>query len=151
MNIHGYLRKKFKTMISVTSVTDKYIIQPSLLNKHKKSLEWLSSAVLWKRELFFFQKLLDQYSSKFTSIDDKKKIDHFQNVFIYYNGELVDTFTSRLRKHEKKLADMLESKDELKTEYFKEHEVLMGELESLSFQFNEYKEEFFEFIESEIK
>lgn len=47
---HTYLGKKFKNMISVTSVTDNYILQPTLLNKHKKTLEWLSTAVLWKSE-----------------------------------------------------------------------------------------------------
>ncbi len=134
-------------MISVTSATDKYILQPSLLSKHRKSLEWLSSAALWKRELSFFQKLLDQYSSKLTSLDDKKKIDHFQSLITYYNGELIDGFTSRLRQHEKNLADMLKRKDESKTGYFKQHEVLMTELDSLSRQFTEYKEEFFDFIE----
>lgn len=139
--------KSIKAMISVTSVTDKYILQPSLLSKHKQSLDWLSAAVLWKRELAFFQILLDQYASKFKSLDDKKKIDHFQSVIIYYKGELIDTFMSRLRLHEKKLAEMLESNDESKIDYFKEHEALMAELESLSMQFKEYKEEFFSFIE----
>ena len=134
-------------MISVTSTTDNYILQPSLLNKHGKSLEWLSATVLWKRELSFFQKLLDQYSPKFTSIEDKKRIDHFQSLITYYNGELIDTFASRLRHHEKKLAEMFESKDESKIEYFKEHELLMAQLETLSSQFAEYKEEFFVFIE----
>jgi len=134
-------------MISVTSVTDRYILQPSLLNKHRQSLDWLSAAVLWKRELAFFQKLLDQYSSKSRSLEDKKKVDHFQSVITYYNGELIDTFMSRLRLHEKKLAEMLQSKDESKIDYFKEHEALMSELEALSSQFKEYKEEFFAFIE----
>ena len=103
-------------MISVTSVTDKYILQPSLLSKHRKSLEWLSSAILWKRELAFFQKLLGQYSSEFTSVEDKKKIDHFQNLITYYGSELIPAFTSRIRVHEKKLAEMLESRDETKIE-----------------------------------
>lgn len=134
-------------MISVTSVTDKYILQPSLLSKHKKTLEWLSGAVLWKRELDFFQKLLDQYSSRFTSVDDKKTIDHFQNLIIYYKGELIDSLTSRLRLHEKRLAEMLETKDETKLDYFNEHEGLMNELEALNTQFREYKEELFGFIE----
>lgn len=134
-------------MISVTSVTDKYILQPTLLGKHKRTLEWLSTAVLWKIELTFFQKLLDQYASKFTAADDKKKIDHFQNLIIYYRDELIDSLTSRLRLHEKKLAEMLVSKDESKTEYFKEHDILMNELEALNSQFSEYKEEFFGFVE----
>ena len=105
-------------MISVTSVTDKYILQPTLLNNHKKTLEWLSMTVLWKRELAFFQKLLDQYAAKFSTTEDKKK-----------------------------LAEMLESRDETKTEYFKEHGGLMNELEALNTQFVQYKEELFEFIE----
>ncbi|MEO5603716.1 MAG: hypothetical protein ABIR06_22540 [Cyclobacteriaceae bacterium] len=134
-------------MISVTSVTDNYILQPTLLSKHKKTLDWLSAAALWKRELAFFQKLLDQYAPKFSTTEDKKKIDHFQNVIIYYKGELIDMLTTRLRLHEKKLAEMLESRDETKTEYFKEHDGLMNELESLNTQFTQYKEDLFSFIE----
>ncbi len=134
-------------MISVTSVTDKYILQPSLLTKHRKSLEWLSAAILWKRELVFFHKLLGQYSSEFTSVEDKKKIDHFHNLITYYGSELIPVFTTRIRVHEKNLAEMLESGDETKTEYFKEHDALMNELEALHEQFLQYKEEFFAFIE----
>lgn len=134
-------------MISITSAVGKYILQPSLLNNHKKTLEWLSAAVLWKRELVFFQKLLDLYASNLTSKDEKKMIDRFQNFIIYYRDELIDSLTSRLRQHEKKLAEMLESGDETKTEYFKEHEGLMDELEALNTQFTQNKEEFFAFIE----
>ena len=134
-------------MISVTSATNRYIVQPTLLNKHRKTLEWLSSAVLWKHELAFFQKLLDQYAPKFSAVEDKQKIDHFQNIVLYYRGELINELTDKLRLHEKKLADMLERKNESKTEYFKEHDALMNELESFNKQFVQYKEEFFEFIE----
>lgn len=134
-------------MISVTSVTDKYILQPPLLDKHKKSLEWLSALMLWKRELIFFQKLLDQYGSKFSAQDDKKRLDHFQSIVTYYKGELIDSYATRLRLHEKKLAEMFESMDETRTEYFKEHDGLMGELESLQTQFIKNKEDLFGFIE----
>jgi len=135
-------------MISVTSITDNYIIQPTLLTKHKKTLEWLSAAVLWKRELAFFQKLLDQYAPKFKTTDDKKKIDHFQSLITYYRHEHIDALTTRLRLHEKKLAEMLETKDETKVEYFKEHDGLMNELEATNTQFTQNKEELFSFIES---
>ena len=134
-------------MISAISVTNKYILQPSLLNSHRKSLEWLSAAILWKRELAFFQKLLGQYSSEFTSGEDKKRIDHFQNLITYYGGELIPALTSKIRVHEKQLSEMLESKDETKTEYFKEHDALMNELEALDAQLLQYKEDFFAFIE----
>lgn len=134
-------------MISITSITDNYILQPSLLMKHKKTLEWISAAVLWKIELTFFQKLLDQYAAKFSATEDKKKIDHFQNIIIYYKFQLIDTLTTRLRLHEKKLAEMLETKDETKTEYFTEHEGLMNELEALNTQFIQNKTDLFSFIE----
>jgi len=134
-------------MISVTAVTNKYILQPSLLDKHRKSLEWLSAIVLWKRELVFFQKLLDQHASRFTSVEQKKQIDHVQSIITYYKGELLDSFATRLRLHEKKLAEMFEFHDETQTEYFTEHEGLMGELQAVNDQFVQYKEELFKLIE----
>ena len=42
---------------------------------------------------------------------------------------------------------MLKTRNESQTEYFREHDGLMEELESLNAQFKEYKEEFFAFIE----
>ena len=134
-------------MISVTSGTNEYILQPSLLEKHRRTLNWLSSSLLWQREFNFFQKLLDQNAAKATSVDEKKKIDHFQNLIIYYNNELIPEFRKKLRDHENRLADMLKTKNELKIQYFKEHETLMQELESFNIRFVEYKEELFEFIE----
>ncbi|UII30651.1 hypothetical protein LVD17_20370 [Fulvivirga ulvae] len=134
-------------MISVTSVTDKYIVQPGLLDKHRKTLEWLSAALLWKHELAFFQKLLDKNAPKFTDVEDKKRIGHFQNLLIYYKGELIDTLRSKLRDHEKSLAGMLETRDESRTEYFKEHDELMNELEAFNKTFIAFKEDFFYFIE----
>lgn len=137
-------------MISVTSVTDRYALQPGIIIKHKKSLEWLSSTVLWKREFSFFQKLLDQYATKFSSADDKKKIGHLQSIITYYGGELIDSYAAKLREHEKRLAQALEDRDETQTRYFMEHDALMGELESLHGQIVQYKEEFFHFIESAV-
>ena len=137
-------------MISVTSGTNAYILQPSLLEKHRRTLNWLSSTLLWQREFNFFQKLLDQNAAKVTSVDDKKKIDHFQNLILYYNSELILTLRKKLRDHENRLADMLKTRNETKTEYFKEHDALMQELESFNLSFIEYKEEFFEFIEKVI-
>jgi hypothetical protein len=134
-------------MISPISITDQYILQPGLLDKHKKTLEWLSASMLWKRELMFFQKLLDQYAPRFSGVDDNKKLDHFQNLLLYYRGEVVDMLIHKLRQHEKQLADMLETHDETKTEYFKEHDLLMSEMGSFNTQFAEYKAGLFTFIE----
>jgi hypothetical protein len=138
-------------MISVSSVTDQYFLQPTLLSKHRKTLDWLSTALLMKVELKFFQKLLDSHAPSFHSVDNKKKIDHFQNLIIYYRDELVDKVSTKLRLHEKNLSEMLESKDETKVQYFKEHDDLMAEMEALNKQFTIYKEELFDFVGSSIK
>jgi hypothetical protein len=134
-------------MISVTSITKNYILQSGLIEKHRKTLHWLSSTVLWKRECEFFQKLLDRYASSFTALEDKKKLDHFQNLIVYYDGEVIDELRKKLRKHENDLAEMLQTKDELKIQYFKEHDTLMESLDSFRKSFTEYKKEFFEFVE----
>lgn len=137
-------------MISPLSTTREYILQPTLVWKHKKTLEWLSTATFWKRELAFFQKILDEYAPRFSSEADKMKISHFQNFIIYYRDELINQLISKLRLHEKRLAEILETKNESDVEYFKEHADLMSELESANTQLSTTKEELFSFIEKTI-
>lgn len=134
-------------MISVIGTTGKYILQPSLISMHQQSLEWLSASALWKRELSFFQKLLDQNSGKANSLDQKKELDHFQNIVIYYSGEVVDSLRKKLREHEKDLAEMLQSMNESDTQYFKDHENVMSELSTFSKTYDQFRHEFFGFIE----
>jgi hypothetical protein len=133
-------------MISVTSVTKKYILQPLLIKKHKKTLYWLSSVTLWKSELNFFQKALEEHAPRFTKLADKKKIDHFQNLLIYYSGEVIDSLRSKLRGHESRIASILKSRDEVHTQYFLEHDALMDELETFAKSYRELKENFVKFI-----
>jgi hypothetical protein len=133
-------------MISVLSTTGKYILQPSLLEMHAQSLEWLSAAFLWKKELAFFQKILEANASKFSVLEDKKKIDHFQHIITYYNGELVDNLKRKLGIHETHLAVMLQALKESDTEYYSEHKGIMEILGSFNKSFTEFKHEFFEFI-----
>jgi hypothetical protein len=137
-------------MISVTGTTGKYILQPSLVSMHQQSLEWLSVSDLWKQELSFFQKLLDQNSPKATSTELKKQMDHFQHVITYYSGEVVDGLRKKVRGHEKDLANMLQSMNESDTQYFKDHEGVMSELLTFSKTYDQFKLEFFGFIEKMI-
>jgi hypothetical protein len=134
-------------MISVISTTNRYILQPSLIEMHRKSLDYLSATVLWKRELHFFQKLLYKYAPKYSSPDDKKKTDHFQNLLTYYSGELVDELNQKLRKHEASLAHMLQERNESDTQYFKEHQALMAQVESFSKDYDQFHHELYDFIE----
>ena len=134
-------------MISVTGITGNYILQPATLEKHAKTVEWLSASMLWKAELRTFQKILDQRAPLLTTTDDKKKIDHFQSLITYYNGEVVDDLRKKLRDHENKLAHMLESKDETDLQYFKEHDVIMEQAATFSNAFKEFRTEFLVFTE----
>jgi DNA primase large subunit len=133
-------------MISVTSITDKYILQPSLMAKHKKALDWLSTSLFWKKEMSFFQKLLDNIAPKLSAVTDKQRLDHFQHFITYYNGELVDSLRTKLRLHEKNLAEMLEQKDEQAKKYFQEHDELMGALEAANTQILATKEDLYDFV-----
>ncbi len=134
-------------MISVLSTTNKYILQPSLLDMHKQSVTWLSATVFWKREVAFFQKLLTSKASFFTSMEDKQKIDRFQSLITYYGGELIDQLSGNLRKHENGLANMLQSLNESDTSYFTEHKKLMSDLEEFERSFSNLKHDLFEFVE----
>jgi hypothetical protein len=134
-------------MISVTGATGKYILQPGLVTMHQESLTWISATMLWKRELSFFQHLLDVHASKQTDVDFKKQVDHYQNIITYYQGELVDQLRKKLREHEGKLAHMLQELNEADVEYFKEHRSVMDDLNSFQKVYSEFKTSFFLFIE----
>lgn len=133
-------------MINVNSVTNNYQLQPVLMERHRNTLDWLSTLMLMKSEVRFFQSLLDKNAPRFTDVEGKKRIDHFQSLIIYYRDELIDGMRTKVRLHEKRLAEMLEAKDETQVSYFKEHDSLMAELDSLYKQFVIYKEELLAFV-----
>lgn len=134
-------------MISVLSTTNKYILQPSLLEMHRESMNWLSATALWKREVGFFQKLLDNHTVTNRSEDFKKEVDHFQNLITYYGGELIDLLRRKLRDHESRLAHMLQELKESDTEYYKEHQGLMEEIATFEKSFIDLRHNLYDFIE----
>jgi hypothetical protein len=135
-------------MISALSNTSHYILQPSLVEMHRKSLEYLSATVLWKRELRFFQKLLDQYAPKFSSPDEKKKVSHFQSLLTYYSAELIDQLNQKIRHHEGDLAQMLQKKNESDFTYFGQHTELIAQLESFHKSYDVFHHDLYDFIET---
>jgi hypothetical protein len=134
-------------MISVTGATGKYILQPALVTMHQESLNWISATELWKRELSFFQKLLDQHAPKMTNVEFKKQVDHYQHLITYYGGELVDQLRKTLRNHEHRLASMLHEFNEADVDYIREHQGVIEKLSAFQKAFTEFKHGFFEFIE----
>lgn len=134
-------------MISVTGTTGQYILQPSLVTMHQESLNWISATALWKRELSFFQKLLDQHAPKLNNVEFKKQVDHYQHLITYYGGELVDELRKVLRDHEHNLARMLQEMNEADVDYIREHQRVIERLSAFQKVFAEFKHGFFEFIE----
>ncbi|MDN5205055.1 hypothetical protein QQ008_26940 [Fulvivirgaceae bacterium BMA10] len=135
-------------MENLKQANNDFLLQRSLDDLHTTSKKWLSQIDFWKDELHFFQKLLDINAGKAIDQDQKKQIDHFQNLIIYYSGELLDEYHQKVRRHEKKLETLLLSVKENEQAYREEHITIHDEIESFEKQFQEYKRELFSFIES---
>lgn len=129
-----------------------YLLEPGLENLHQQSKTWLSEIELWKIELTFFQKLLDRYARNFQDIEDKKKIDQFQNFIIYYSGELLDEAHKQVRQQEEFLAQQLASDNTRPNEqdYRLRHESAQEKVSGIRVQMADRKRSFFEFLEKVI-
>ena len=112
------------------------------------SKEWKSEVEMWKRELQFFQILLDKYASQMNTVEQKQKMDHFQHLIIYYNGELLDYFNQKARRHAKYLAGHVENDKPLnKEEYQEKYGTVNNQINAFASEFRKYKMDFFQFIE----
>ena len=135
-------------MESLSEASDAYLLERDIAELHRESQKWISEIELWRAELNFFQKLLDRYASKFTEVEDKKRIDHFQHLITYYTGELLDEFKQFTRRHEKLLASQLETSEKVdEVGYRQQHGELSSRINSFLNEFNVYKKEFFHFME----
>lgn len=133
-------------MISALTTTNKYILQPSLLNQHLKTLNWISTTALWQDELKAFQKILSSHASILNANEQKKNIDYFQALMMHYQTEVIDAIRGKLNSHEATLARMLELKNESDTRYFEEHDALMYELENFAQMFRSLRTELLDFV-----
>ena len=119
-------------MISVTGATNYYSLQPSLLEKHSRTLSWLSATMHWKSELRFYQRMLNDLRPSITSADVKAEMDDLENQALYFLLEGIEDMRRKLRHHESMLARMLETRAEWDTQYYKEHNALMESAASLA-------------------
>ena len=125
------------------------LLQSSLEDLHQVSQYWLDEIEFWKTELIFFQDLLDKFCSNITTSEGKKQLDHFQNLIIYYNGELLDEYNRKIRKHTKLLARLKEeapSFDDLS--YREQHKQYGEQMSAIGKRLQEYKVELFEFVQT---
>lgn len=135
-------------MENLKSASTDYLLGRSLIETHKVSTELLSDIELWKVELRFFQKLMDLYSVNCETVDQKKELSHFQNLLIYYDGELLDQYRQRIRRHDKFLAEILDHRaNGTEEEYRVEQTELENDLEAFIREFRNYKKEFYSFLE----
>ena len=140
-------------MEQITNAGSDYLLEIGIEELHKDSKVWMSRIELWKRELRFFQKLLDSHSTKFVAPEDKKAEGHFQNLIIYYNGELLDEYKQSVRRQEKRLATLvaLDNPNQVDEAEYRNHHILLKEkVDSFDSEFRKYKHEFFTFIEKVI-
>jgi len=119
-------------MISVTGVTNNYSLQPALIEKHSRTLSWLSITIHWKSELAFYRKMLNEIRPTANSSAVKTEIETLEDQILYYTEEGIEELRRKLRNHESRLAKMLEAKAEWDMQYFKEHDALMESAARLS-------------------
>jgi hypothetical protein len=138
-------------MEELTNATTDYLLEIGIEELHRESETWDSRITLWKRELDFFQKLLDTFSSKFDNGDDRKSGDHFQNLIIYYNGELLEGYKQAVRRQKKNLGNILSSGEDTDEATFRNNHIgLKEKIDSFDYEFRKTKQEFFNFIESKL-
>ena len=135
-------------MENLKASSNEFLLERSLSDTHKVNQQWASKIELWKLELTFFQKLLDIYGPNCENIDQKKEMDHFQNLLIYYSGELLDQYNQKVRRHEKLLKIIVsDPKTNEEPSYRNEHIELENEINAFIKEFINYKKEFYSFME----
>lgn len=123
-------------------------MERTIEEKYHNSLEWQSEVSLWKQELKFFQKMLDTYTGKCLSVEQKQRLSHLQNLLIYYNGELLDQFKQQTRRHAKYLAQQMEDSPSLNLdEYQQKFGGLSNHLSAFATEYRRYKKDFFTLME----
>jgi hypothetical protein len=136
-------------MENLNGTESEYLLQSSLEDLHQVSQYWLSEIEFWKTELIFFQEMLDKHCPQINTPQQKKQLDHFQNLIIYYNGELLDEYNRKIRKHTKRLARLMASEPSFDDFSYREKHRTYGEqIGSIRKRLQEYKIELFEFIQT---
>lgn len=115
---------------------------------HSESSYWLSEIELWRIELGFFQRLLNRVASRMPSVEDKRHMDHFQNLIFYYRGELLDQLEHDIREHEQYLAYQLDNRAPFNEQiYRKVHKKYEEQVKAFAQDFRDYKRDLYRFTE----
>ncbi|MEQ9440886.1 MAG: hypothetical protein RIG62_17700 [Cyclobacteriaceae bacterium] len=135
-------------MDQMSSESQKLSMERNIEEMYHNSLEWQSEVSLWKQELKFFQKMLDTYTGKCLSVEQKQRLSHLQNLLIYYDGELLDQFKQQSRRHAKYLAHHMEEDSLDQNEYQQKFGGMSGHLSAFASEYRRYKKDFFTLMET---
>ncbi|WP_114783219.1 hypothetical protein [Botryobacter ruber] len=128
-----------------TATTD-HQLEGSIDGLHRASKTWLSEIELWRIELAFYQKLLNKISVNLPSAEEKKRLDHFENLQTYFRGEVLDQFAHDLREHEKYLGNLAENKQPFNDQlYREEHKKYADQLNAFEADFKNYRKDLLSF------
>lgn len=133
--------------LSISTSTN-YLLQRSLQDLHRRTLEWESNISFWKQELQFFKKLINVYGSQLHLREQIHERDHFTMLLDYYSGELMDSLSKKIHDHEDHLRPLtknVNSQDE--NEYRAEHRALEKQMKAIEREFLCYKSELFSLVE----
>ncbi|GAA4435851.1 hypothetical protein GCM10023188_28260 [Pontibacter saemangeumensis] len=135
-------------MKSLSPVNTNYLLEVSLADLHRESRSWLSDINFWSVEMDFYQRLLERVAGRITSVEGKKGIDHFQNLILYFKGELLDQFEHDIREHERYLERLLQNKSPFNEQLYREvHKKYEYQIKAFNYDFKQYRKDLYKFTE----
>jgi hypothetical protein len=139
-------------MATSLSTSTHYMLQPSLIDLHQKSIEWESNIELWKRELAFFKKLIDEYGKELHRRDDVEERNHFKLLLNFYANDLMGSLTAKIQNHETSLKPLMKNRNSQdESTYRSEHKTLSYQIRAFEKEFLCYKNELYLLMEKVLK
>jgi hypothetical protein len=131
----------------IESYKGKYALEVALEVLHKESRDWISEIDFRKDELRFLNNFLVSHSLKVKKQEDKQQLEHLQNKFIYYQGEVLDEMRHDIAQHEGILAEIMHKTSNDEKQYRQSHIDILDRLHSFEKTFRTLKKEFIQFAE----
>ncbi|QHL86025.1 hypothetical protein GU926_00620 [Nibribacter ruber] len=127
-------------MDTLTSTSGHLLLSIGLQDLHQESVGWLQDIAFWKTEISFFQKLLEQVNIRVHDLEDKKRIDHFQSLLLYFKGELLDQYRHDLRDHERYLMHLIQNRAQIEEEHYREvHQGFQNQIRAFEADFKQFR------------
>ncbi|GAA4295654.1 hypothetical protein [Nibribacter koreensis] len=127
-------------MGTLTSTSGHLLLSISLQDLHQESVCWLQDIAFWKTETAFFQKLLERVNTRVQNLEAKKRIDHFQNLLLYFRGELLDQYRHDIREHEFYLMQLIQNRAQVEEQLYREvHQGFQNQIRAFEADFKQFR------------